>query len=178
MARVRTQKRLLALRELVLTRRRDCLAGGRVETAEIIAEIRPAIKKEALKTDGVIDALVDFFIENMLPDNRSILVSKMEQHSFFALLDAHYLQYASAPLLKYRGEFTLFDLDQATRQKEANFAAVGLALRKWRWECSIIRPILVANPAWLYKDALAYLEANGGVPTPPRFDEKPRKESA
>lgn len=174
----KTYKKLDTFISKVL-KHRDALMGDAItERDEIVKLILGPAKDWVVKSPDLFETIIQFVIESVLPDSqgRALRGDSPAQHTFFDLFDAVTLHYRDAPLFKYRGKFTLFDLDKATQQRESNFDMVGLALRKWQWEVSIIRPLLVANPHWLYEDAYQYLLSHGGIPTPPKFDrDRPRR---
>lgn len=145
-------------------------AGGLTDKAEIAEAVRKATKTLAMEN---FDDIHRNFIEvNAMSDKRAVKQGLEVSTGQFVLTELFTVSHKAGTLYLERAELTLLDGDQITLQKEQNIAAAERAFREWDFEWrQVIRPLLVLNPTWRYRNAYEHLVSHGGVPTPPSEDE-------
>jgi hypothetical protein len=62
------------------------------------------------------------------------------------------------------GDLTLEEGIALERRKIANLEAAQREKARFDRHWAVIRPLLEANPGWLWRDAVAFLERSGGLP--------------
>lgn len=160
-----------AIHELIRERRKLALQDGKTAQDEIIKFVYPALHRIIMRSSDTLKVALQMLIKSYLPEGKARIIGQYRQGNFFETLDEHTLHIGEQTYFKFRGRFTVFDGDQLLRQKRRNVVTAGQALKQWEWEWSIIRPLLVAHSDWLYEDAIKHLLANGGLPTPPKFEQ-------
>lgn len=104
---------------------------------------------------------------------RDMITSRAEQTNFFSdqpdlFHDLDY-QYAfrrnDKSVQCALGDFTLVEVLAVEQRKESHVVAANRELQRFRDHAAYIKPLLQANSDWRWRDAVAHLEKNGGLPT-------------
>lgn len=137
---------------------------------ELVTAAMKTTRRKALENFDVIHG---HFIESTaLSDKRARRRGLDIDTGQFVLGELFLVVHTDNTLSLERAELTLADGDQITQQKKTNIISATRAFKEWNWEWGIvIRPLLVPNPTWKYRDAYEYLLAHGGIPDPPSFDD-------
>jgi hypothetical protein len=138
---------------------------------DIVTQTMKTTRRRALEN---FDVLHGYFIESAaLSDKRAARRGVDTQTGQFVLGELFLVAYSSDNTLQLeRAELTLEDGDQITKQKKANIQSAIRAFKEWDWEWgNVVRPLIVANPGWKYRDAYEYLLSHGGVPVSPSFSD-------
>jgi hypothetical protein len=165
----RTQRLLrlvIACRKQVANAKRR----GLTDRLEIAEAARRRTRKLALEHFD--DVHFNFIEMNAMNDKRAARHGLNVLTGQFILGELFTVVHDETTLYLERAELTLVDGDRITAQKQANIKSAIRAAKEWDWEWGqISRPLLVINPTWRYRDAYEHLLKNGGLPTPPSFDD-------
>lgn len=146
-------------------------SGGLTDRDQIVQAVAKRTKRMAIQHFD--DIHCNFIETNAMSDKRAAHHGVEVLTGQFVLSELFTVHHKEETLFLERGELTLDDGDQIARQKDANIVAAIRAKKEWDWEWKqIIRPLLVANPGWIYRNAYEHLLKNGGVPVPPSFDDE------
>jgi len=114
---------------------------------------------------------IDFFLEYVTPSRRAnrLLDDDHAQFVLDLINDTEEIEQVRYPDRSSKniklGDFGVKEIDAKDRQIRKNDTTVTNARLKWeRLAIGLVRPLLVANEGWVYRDAINHLRRTGALP--------------
>lgn len=148
---------------------------GLIVPHEIAEFVRADIERKGLHTSDLVDKAVKDFILKLILERRKPTpkADDPEQPFLFENLamvfDVRHKvtrddgSSVIQTIQKELGDFTLEDIDQVSAQKDENIEHAIEAKAEWDSAIRLVGPLLAQNPRWVWRDAVSYMRANGGL---------------